>query len=249
MRIIESLVSLALLGSFVVAEPVASSDFDDGPQGWTLNASARWESTGGNPGGRIFGPVPEKTNTSAAMNAPAAFLGNWAPYDTVGSVSFDFIRISNGAQPQAFGPPSVRITGPGGQARWEGPALTAPGPWMTYTAPLIESEWTVLSGTWEAILADVTEVFIPIELVTNGNNPDEQAAVDNVILDSGAAPCVGDIDGDGMIGFADLNAILSAFNTAPGDAGYNAAADLDDDDFVGFGDLNIVLGSFNTACP
>lgn len=69
------------------------------------------------------------------------------------------------------------------------------------------------------------------------------------LMDRPEVACVGDIDGDGLIGLADLNAILSSFNTASTEPGYNAAADLDDDDFVGFTDLNIVLSAFNTACP
>ncbi len=63
-----------------------------------------------------------------------------------------------------------------------------------------------------------------------------------------AGSCAGDVDGDGFVGFADLNAVLSAFNTVSGDAGYNAAADLDGDLDVDFGDLNIVLSAFNTGC-
>jgi len=62
-------------------------------------------------------------------------------------------------------------------------------------------------------------------------------------------PCPADISGDGMIGFADVNAVLSSFNLGFGEVGYNSAADLDDDNFVGFADLNIVLSAFNTACP
>ncbi len=61
-------------------------------------------------------------------------------------------------------------------------------------------------------------------------------------------PCPGDVDGDNFIGFADLNAVLSAFNTVVGQPGYNAAADFDDDGDVDFGDLNVVLSAFNSAC-
>ncbi len=69
-----------------------------------------------------------------------------------------------------------------------------------------------------------------------------------VVRGFSAAPCPGDVDGDGFIGFADLNAVLSAFNTFDGQPSYNAAADFDDDGDVDFGDLNVVLSAFNTDC-
>lgn len=241
-------VAFTMLSAAAHAAPIASSNFDDGVQGWALNVSTIWQSSGGNSGGRLFGVTEEKTNTSAAASAPAAFLGDWSIYDGSGSVSFDFIRLDNGAQPAGFLPVSITISGPGGSARWDGPVIEVPGPWQTYTAPIEEAAWTIVAGNWTAILEDLTSLTIPIELVINSASPDEQAALDNVLLKSGARPCPGDTDGDLFVGFADLNAVISSFNTALGEPGHNAAADIDGDDFVGFADLNIVLSAFNTAC-
>jgi len=61
--------------------------------------------------------------------------------------------------------------------------------------------------------------------------------------------CLGDVDGDGFIGFADLNQALGAFNTAHGDPAYDGASDLDIDGDVDFADLNLLLSGFNTSCP
>ena len=61
-------------------------------------------------------------------------------------------------------------------------------------------------------------------------------------------PCPADTDGDGFIGFKDLNTVLSAFNTAKGQPGYNAAADIDGDGAVDFADLNVIVSAFNSAC-
>lgn len=61
-------------------------------------------------------------------------------------------------------------------------------------------------------------------------------------------PCPGDTDGDGFIGFKDLNTVLSAFNTAKGRPGYNAAADINGDGAVDFADVNVMISAFNTAC-
>lgn len=63
-----------------------------------------------------------------------------------------------------------------------------------------------------------------------------------------AGVCPGDADGDGFVGFSDLNIVLGAFNTAIGEPGYTAAADFDGDGDVDFGDLNVVLSAFNSDC-
>ena len=59
----------------------------------------------------------------------------------------------------------------------------------------------------------------------------------------------GDIDGDGSVGFTDLNLLLDAFNSQAGTPGFNPDADLDEDFAVGFADLNILLASFGDECP
>lgn len=82
-----------------------------------------------------------------------------------------------------------------------------------------------------------------------GNNQTSAASTYQLMDRPIVAPCPADISGDGMIGFADVNAVLSSFNLGFGEVGYNAAADLTDDNFVGFADLNIVLSAFNTTCP
>lgn len=61
--------------------------------------------------------------------------------------------------------------------------------------------------------------------------------------------CLGDVDGDSFIGFADLNQALGAFNTANGNPAYDGASDLDIDGDVDFADLNLLLSAFNTSCP
>ncbi len=61
--------------------------------------------------------------------------------------------------------------------------------------------------------------------------------------------CAGDVDGDGFVGFADLNLTLGAFNSLNGDATYDGSADQDIDGDVDFADLNLVLSGFNAACP
>ncbi len=62
-------------------------------------------------------------------------------------------------------------------------------------------------------------------------------------------PCVADINGDTFVGFADLNEVVSRFNTTAGEALFDAAVDIDYDGQIGFSDLNMVVSQFNTVCP
>ncbi len=57
-----------------------------------------------------------------------------------------------------------------------------------------------------------------------------------------AAPCPGDIDGNGAVEFGDILAILAAWGNKGG------PEDLDGSGFVDIGDLLIVLGSWG-PCP
>lgn len=56
-------------------------------------------------------------------------------------------------------------------------------------------------------------------------------------------PCVADLDGDGVVGFADVLAILAAWGPCP-----DCPEDLDDDDAVGFSDILIALSVWG-PCP
>jgi hypothetical protein len=57
----------------------------------------------------------------------------------------------------------------------------------------------------------------------------------------------GDLNGDGFVGIADLNIVLSNWNqnVPPADP----LADPSGDDFVGIADLNVVLGNWNAGTP
>jgi len=57
--------------------------------------------------------------------------------------------------------------------------------------------------------------------------------------------CPADLDGDGFVGFADLNAVVSQYH----DSGAGLAGDIDGDGVVGFADLSAALAAFGTACP
>jgi predicted outer membrane repeat protein len=57
------------------------------------------------------------------------------------------------------------------------------------------------------------------------------------------ATCAGDLNGDRVVDFADLNILLSNYGTG------SAASDTNGDGQVNFADLNLVLVEFGSACP
>ncbi len=67
-----------------------------------------------------------------------------------------------------------------------------------------------------------------------------------VVLSDGPdpKPCPGDTNGDNLVNFTDLNAVLSAF----GQSGEGLPADVTGDNIVNFADLNIVLSNFGASC-
>lgn len=60
----------------------------------------------------------------------------------------------------------------------------------------------------------------------------------------GTGGCAGDANGDNMVTFPDLNAVLSSF----GQSGSCLTGDVNRDGSVNFTDLNIVLSAFGTNC-
>jgi len=64
-----------------------------------------------------------------------------------------------------------------------------------------------------------------------------------------AAPCLGDIDGDGTVDLTDLSMMLAAFGSCDGDSNFNKLADFDDSGCIELGDLAALLGVYGSACP
>jgi hypothetical protein len=57
-------------------------------------------------------------------------------------------------------------------------------------------------------------------------------------------PCPGDTNGDNIVNFTDLNAVLADF----GESGMALPGDTNGDGVVNFTDLNEVLAAFGTSC-
>jgi hypothetical protein len=165
------------------------STFDTDLDGWTCDTSGcSWAATGGNPDGHLRFQEGGDGTTEAV--APGTFLGDWSDLDGVGNIFYDHSIISEGTGVFGYDPYYVRISGPGGSAEWEGDTPSGATGWLSITAPLDESEWTVTSGTWSALLADVTDLRIRIELVQNsGGASDEVDGIDNICLNTKSGPC------------------------------------------------------------
>ena len=192
------LIVLAVVGSArgaANAGIVASSSFATDLDGWTSNTHAEisYQSTGGNPGGYI--QFTDNTAASTNVFAPSKFLGNYLA-NGVSSLSFDF-NIFAETHIQTLFPYEADLSGPGGSATFLGPmpASVYPTGWVTVTAQISNTAtppagWTVNSGTWLGLLANVTQVQIPIELITNVTIPGDTdiEGIDNVILTSTGIP-------------------------------------------------------------
>lgn len=177
------------------ATTLAISTFDTGLDGWTSNTPAEisWQSLGGNPDGYVrFGDL---TANGTYIYAPAAFLGNYLSLG-VNSISFD-VNIFAETGVSVVGPYEVDLSGPGGAAHFFGtqPSTSYPTGWITVDASITNavsapSGWTVTSGTWLGLLGNVTQLGIPIELVTNVHIPGDTdfEGIDRVTLSGTATP-------------------------------------------------------------
>jgi hypothetical protein len=185
---------------------IAESTFNTGLDSWTSNTPSQisWSKTGGNPGGFIL--FEDATGDETVVDAPAAFLRNYTALNGVGTISFDHKIIAETGI-QSISPYEVDLSGPGGSATWTGATPKGLTGWVTVNVPLVESDWKINSGTWKGLLANVTQLQIPIELVTNDTIPGDtdHEGIDNVILSSSAPePASLALFGSGIVGLGGL---------------------------------------------
>jgi len=97
-------------------------------------------------------------------------------------------------------------------------------------------------NTHDIVLDTSTPGSVAGTVMILSDDPDEPVRAVTVTAMVGAA-CPGDANGDGLINFADLNAVLSDFGMSGALAG-----DVNDDGVVNFADLNEVLSNFGVDC-
>jgi hypothetical protein len=115
------------------------------------------------------------------------------------------------------------------------------------------STLTVVESTFDAQV--LSYVFSPADMAKLADGTLNIAVSDDheldwAMLNWAYEVLAGDIDGDGFVGIADLNVVLSNWNQNNGstDPPY-IPGDINHDGFVGIADLNIVLGNWNAGTP
>jgi hypothetical protein len=162
------------------------SDFTSSSDGWTKShngTSARWASSGGNPGGYVeYLNISPVAPAPTYIRAPARFLGVWSPLDGRGHLRYDH-GVFEQTTVQGTFPHAVIISGPGGSATWTGAEPGAPSSgWTNIIVPIRGEVWQVTSGSWSSILTNVTTLDIRYELYRTSGGVDREG-VDNVQLD------------------------------------------------------------------
>jgi hypothetical protein len=97
----------------------------------------------------------------------------------------------------------VKISGPGGSALWQGATPSGATDWVSLSAPIMESEWTV-TGTWLDLLSNVDALQIRIEMVDNDSGPRDVTGLDNIQLSSVPIPATVWLFGSGLLGLVGM---------------------------------------------
>jgi|GEM_PF-4576602 len=168
---------------------VAKTTFDSDLGGWTANTppDVQWNATGGNPGGEAL--FTDKTSgVGTIMIAPASFLSpavNYTKLNGKAYISYQH-RMVKETGVLGVGNYNIVMSGPGGTATFTGALaiiLDKKNPWVTVVAPLVEADWAMSNGgNWSDLLANVTSIQIPMEMVSNSGGETDQEAMDNIEL-------------------------------------------------------------------
>ncbi|MBX3351816.1 MAG: hypothetical protein KF684_02685 [Phycisphaeraceae bacterium] len=215
-----------------------------------ITSSGEWYARGAILGGGVWaainGVVVARTGETIATgegeNWGASFLsfsvnnnGDWLLVGTTDSAdpATDTVMVLNGER--------VLVR--------EGDAVDLPG----FDGPVLIGRGNLTAGAFEpndSILTDDLVVYFLASIHDGMGNdynstPAFGAPQAFMRLDAGASdPCPGDSNGDGVVNFADLNAVLSDF----GQSGMGLPGDVNGDGVVNFQDLNLVLSNFGATC-
>lgn len=154
------------------------STFDTDTDNWHSEGDGDyyWETANGNPGG-CFRVDDDATGDWNNAFAPVKFLGNWSSAASSEYVSADiFCHKINGNY--TTGTYVFKIKGPGGEATAVNDVQPPLDGWNTYTVYFDPANWTLVSGTWNLLLEQVTELVVRAEYIVG----DEYVRIDNVQL-------------------------------------------------------------------
>ncbi|MBN1337782.1 MAG: PKD domain-containing protein [Bacteroidales bacterium] len=162
-------VSLSFSPVVLPVLPVICSDFEAGGfDGWTFTGAGGVtnQASGGNPGRYI--QVANGSGTAFAF-APPKYHGDWTQLDNhAADIRFD-LKITNASGTPVLNDAFVRIAGPGGEARipMDNSVLGAFNKWRNFSFPVDMSAWTMVSGSWGALLDFVDELAVCLEFTSS----------------------------------------------------------------------------------
>ena len=87
-----------------------------------------------------------------------------------------------------------------------------------------------------------------VGLSRGGSQPTDYVESDLSQIGPCPEPCPTDINGDGIVDLSDLQALLAAYGSQPGDGNWNPNADFNGDDSVDLSDLQQLLSDYGTSC-
>lgn len=150
-----------------VLPPIYSTFDNQSFEGWYFvnTGGASIQTSGGNPSGYIR--ITDITGVSQAI-APPAYLGDWSQLTGQATIQFDLKIISKSGS-FLINHDLLRISGPGGVATvpYDSSILRADGRWKSFSFLIDPSVWTVISGDWNSLMANVTELLMFPEFYNN----------------------------------------------------------------------------------
>jgi hypothetical protein len=149
--------------------PPIYSEFDNQDfEGWTFlnTGGASLQSSGGNPLGYVR--INEGSYVLSQAMAPPAYLGDWGGLEGNADLQFD-IKIISRSGSFVINHDFMRISGPGGVATvpYDSSVLKADNRWKTFSFLVDPNVWTMVSGDWNLLLTNVTEVSLFPEFFDN----------------------------------------------------------------------------------
>lgn len=176
-----TIATLACAGTAMAG--IAETDWDSGTfEGWTFTASAAGEwvnpGVGGNPNGYVqYVDGVDGMTSPPPIFAPAQYLGDYNALDGVGYFEYDIASFSVNMPSLNF--PRIRLVGANGEEARPIMDYFPTDEWMTIQINIAEADWEMLSGTWDDLIDDVTELRFGGDLVQGNGN---EGAVDNFRL-------------------------------------------------------------------
>ncbi len=256
MRKIPSPTKVLCLAFFVLsvssdAEGVIST-FDNDLEDWSKmhGGSISHEGLGGNPSGFLKWTCYDSGEFPSAVDvwliAPPAYLGDWSKFSAETELRWDLIHIAPGPDPTGLSA-AVFIYGPDAAASfWLRGDRMASSSWQTFAAPLSPEHWYVYRGSWDALVSNVTNLYVRVKGVRSDVPVLIIRGIDNVQITI-PTRLMGDVNLDGYVDDDDLSILLASWN---GSVAWGcSAADLSRDGEIDDDDLSLILAHWNAGTP